>query len=355
MALLSFTATDFRCFERVSLEPDPRFNLVYGANASGKTSLLEAMAYLGRAKSFRGAATDALLRHGASEFLLLGRVSAGRRQAALGLRNGQGGLEVSIDGDRQAGAAALAELLPVQVMDPDVHNLVAGGPEERRRYLDGIAFHVEQGFLEAWRRFRRALRQRNAVLRGQGTAAELASWDREFAETGEALHAARGSVLEQAAPAMEAWAARLLGEGVGFAYRRGWDADRSLAEALAAGAHRDRAQGVSGSGPHRADLRLTWESRRARKLVSRGQQKLLAAALVLAATEAVQGVLQRPLLLLLDDPAAELDRAALGRLMSGVTDLGCQVVATSLDPARDLFPAPPALFHVERGGLARVE
>ncbi|MGA8204249.1 MAG: hypothetical protein WB812_06985, partial [Woeseiaceae bacterium] len=92
--------------------------------------------------------------------------------------------------------------------------------------------------------------------------------------------------------------------------------------------------------------------RQAKRLVSRGQQKLLACAMVLAATETVQARLGRPLLLLLDDPAAELDGAALTRLMGCVSALRCQVIATSIEPNTRIFDQPPAVFHVERGILA---
>ncbi len=107
-------------------------------------------------------------------------------------------------------------------------------------------------------------------------------------------------------------------------------------------------------GPHRADLKLSYDERQARKLVSRGQQKLLACAMVLAASETAQAALEKPLLLLLDDPAAELDGDSLGRLMERVAALGCQVIATSLEADAALFDEPAALFHVEHGALERV-
>ncbi len=80
---------------------------------------------------------------------------------------------------------------------------------------------------------------------------------------------------------------------------------------------------------------------------------MLACALILTAAEVAQSQLERPLLLLLDDPAAELDSDSLSRLMAHVIDLGCQVMATALAPDTRLFPGPPALFHVERGVLRK--
>ncbi len=100
---------------------------------------------------------------------------------------------------------------------------------------------------------------------------------------------------------------------------------------------------------------MCYDERLAKKLVSRGQQKLLASAMVLGATETAQAALARPLLLLLDDPAAELDADSLARLMEAIAALGSQVIATSLEP-ESLGPlAAGRLFHVEQGVFSRAE
>ena len=117
MTIKRFTAQRFRCLADVELEPAPHYTLIYGANASGKTSLLEALAYLGRGKSFRGAPPSTLIQHGEQEFVLFGQVDAGGRLANVGVRNSRSGLEVRVDGDSSGGAAALAETLPLQVID----------------------------------------------------------------------------------------------------------------------------------------------------------------------------------------------------------------------------------------------
>jgi len=346
-----FTAQNFRCLESIELEADPQYNLIYGQNASGKTSVLEAIAYLGRGKSFRGASTTDLVRHGEKEFVLFGEVSDGARTAKVGVRNSNAGLETRIDGEKEGGSAALAAALPIQIIDPDVHELVAGPPDQRRRYLDWIAFHVEHGYLDAWRRFRRALKQRNAALRSGASGQALEGWNAEFAELAARVDAGRRGALEIASDVLGEAGAELLGSEVGFEYRAGWSEEQGLLAALQDSLERDRQHGNTQYGPHRADLKLSYDERRARKLVSRGQQKLLACAMILAAAETAQTALERPLLLLLDDPGAELDRDALARLMHRVVGLGSQVIATSLEPETPLFPAAAKTFHVEHGRL----
>lgn len=354
MAIKRFSAQAFRCLDNVEFEPGPDYTLVYGANASGKTSLLEAIGYLGRGKSFRGAAPGNLIQYGEPAFVLFGQIDAGGRLASVGVRNSRAGLEVKVDGDSSGGAAALAAALPLQVIDPDVHNLVSGGPDERRRFLDWLVFHVEPEFLGLWRQFRRTLKQRNAALKAGGRRATLRAWDQEFSALGERVSAARQEVLAGALETLRAHGATLLGASIDFRYASGWRRELSLAEALEEHLERDIAMGATQAGPHRADLRLVYDDRQARRLVSRGQQKLLASAMILAAAEVAQKALGRRLVLLLDDPVAELDRGSLGRLMDQVATLGCQVIATSLERGELPFPAAPRMFHVEQGVLQPV-
>ncbi len=344
-----FKVSDFRCIEASDLSLSADFNLVCGANASGKTSLLEALAYLGRGKSFRGATTNNLVRHGQAGFILFGETDHSGRPRKLGVRNSRDGLEVRVDGSSEGGAAALADALPLQVIDPEVHNLVAGGPELRRRFLDWIAFHVEHTHLQVWRRFRRALKQRNAALKAKSPPAAIRSWNAEFVELAALLDDSRRRVLEIALEGLVEYGVALLGTELGFAYAQGWNREKTLEQALDEGIERDLQQGATQHGPHRADLKISYDERQARKLVSRGQQKLLASAMILAATDTAQTALERPLLLVLDDPAAELDADSLHRLLDAVNGLGCQVVATSL--TQEALDTPPGtrVFHVEHG------
>jgi len=346
-----FKVSDFRCLESAELKFSPEFNLIYGANASGKTSLLEALAYLGRGKSFRGASTSSLVRHGASEFVLFGETEEDGPSRRLGVRNSREGLEIRIDGSGEGGVAALAEALPLQVIDPEVHSLVAGGPELRRRFLDWVAFHVEHDHLHIWRRFRRALKQRNAALKAGSGPAAIRSWNAEFVELSNQLDESRRRSLEVTTDSLMEHGLGLLGTELGFVYQRGWSKDKSLEQSLEEGLARDVQYGATQHGPHRGDLKISYDERQARKLVSRGQQKLLASAMILAATDTAQAALERPLLLLLDDPAAELDGDSLSRLLEAVAGLGCQVVATSLEKDALEVPAGTTVFHVEHGVL----
>jgi DNA replication and repair protein RecF len=182
MSLQGLGLRDFRCIETADLELHGRCNVISGENASGKTSLLEAIFFLGRGRSFRTARNETLIRKGRHELMLTGRVHGAGRSQAVGVRFGREGIEARAGGERIASLAELAGVMPVQAIDPEVHRLVEEGPQERRRYLDWGVFHVEPNFVDHWRRYQRALRQRNAALRAGQPASVVRAWNPELVE-----------------------------------------------------------------------------------------------------------------------------------------------------------------------------
>lgn len=356
MSLERLSLEDFRCVARAELDCDPRCNLITGENASGKTSLLEAIFFLGRGRSFRSARNELLIRHGASQFSLVARVRQGGITQPLGLRLSAEGIEARYAGRPVGGLAELATVLPVQAIDPEVHRLVDGGPQERRRYLDWGVFHVEPNFVELWRRYQRALRQRNACLKAGQANALVQAWDRELVEAGEAVAEHRVRYLRGLSSAVRAVGQRLLGADIELSMHQGWSADRTLAEALEHSLPRDRERGLTHAGPHRADLGLRVAGLPARDRVSRGQQKLLAATLLLGqlAHDAERGSPMAALLV--DDPAAELDAGNLERLLDEVIQLPVQLFLTALGPRNPVLSRLPQArrFHVEHGVLTRL-
>lgn len=354
MRLGRIDIADFRCIEAARVEFGARCNLVWGPNGSGKTSLLEAIGFLSRGRSFRGTRTDGLVRHGAGHFTVAGRVVGRGLEHRLGIEAGRGHLVVRVDRQPANSLAALAEKLAVQVIDPEIHRLVSDGPEVRRRFLDYGVFHVEHDFLGAWRRYRRALRQRNAGLRDGIGDEVLVAWEPELLAAGETVDRLRRQHFGTLAEEFVVLGKELLGVEVGCAYRSGWGEDREFPEALVAARARDREQGTTTVGPHRADVRLIYRGRSARQQVSRGQQKLFGAALVLAQTRAMARVRGEMPVLLVDDPAAELDGWSLGRLMSAVLRTDGQLVVTALTAEALSLPAETMMFHVEHGRVTAV-
>jgi DNA replication and repair protein RecF len=357
MTLQSLDVEDFRCIERAELALHPRFNLISGDNASGKTSLLEALFFLGRGRSFRTAHTESLIRTSASAFQLVGRISGTEaRIRTLGMRVDRSGMDIRHAGRSVGALAELATVFPVQAIDPEVHRLIEGGPQERRRYLDWGVFHVEPGFIGQWRRYQRALRQRNAGLKAEQPEALVRIWDKDLVEAGMEVARLRENYVAALQGHVRVVADRLLGSPVELTLGRGWSAERSLADAVATSWVRDRARGVTHCGPHRADLVVRFQGELARDRVSRGQQKLLAAAMLLGQLHCDSSLGSKLAGLLVDDPAAELDENHLGRLIDEVARLPAQLVVTALDPANSALKdlSHGHRFHVERGHVTRL-
>jgi DNA replication and repair protein RecF len=273
----------------------------------------------------------------------------------MGIEKYRDGLvRAKVNGETIPSLSALAQQLPLVLMDTEGLTLLTGAPEGRRRLLDGTLFHVEQGFLALWKRYAHLLRQRNSGLR-RGILSTDKAWRHELAQAGEQLTQARGSVvgryaekLRQLAPAISPNLAE-----VEMAFRAGWDRRESLQAALEKNAQSDAAQGFTQVGPHRADVRFNADGATASEVLSRGQMKLLLVALKLSQGQIIEEASKMPPLYLIDDLPAELDEAHCASVCAQLRG-GRQVIMTAVDRAsleRAWGTDPINLFHVERGGL----
>lgn len=352
-----------RRFEELRLDPAPGLNLITGDNGAGKTSVLEALHLMAYGRSFRGRVRDGLVRSGdpALEVFVewhenpTGHAGEGVRTRRAGLRHSGQEWTGRLDGESVAQLGDLCAALAVVTFEPGSHALITGGGESRRRYLDWGLFHVEQGFMPVWRRYARALKQRNALLKGRAPESQLDAWDRELADAGEPLARYREQYLEQLQPRF----ARLLEElvpALGLSrleYAPGWRREElPLADALLLARARDLVAGYTSVGPHRADWRIEFGALPGREALSRGQAKLTALAALLAQAEHHDSVHGEWPVVALDDLASELDRNHQGRVLQRLSASRAQVFVTGTDVPSGM---PPALvltrFHVEQGHL----
>ena len=346
MSLLALEVEGLRCLATAKLELHPHVNLVTGANGAGKTSLLEAIYLLGRGRSFRTRLTERLITHGAPALQVFGRTDDPNYPAIGFGFDRKEGLRARIAGRDAQSLAELSLAFPVQVVDPGIHRLVEEGPAYRRRWLDWGVFHVEPSFVATWGEYSRALRQRNAALK---TGADAAAWEPELVRLGALLSEARARTMGLLEPHWKRTLAALLGEPVTLGYYQGWSQERSLADALATTRERDRERGSTGSGAHRFDVQLRIDGHSAREVLSRGQQKLLGAALALAMARLAGSEGRRPPTLLLDDPAAELDAEHTHALLAEIRTMRGQLIVTALQSEGAQFATPDRTFHVEHG------
>lgn len=358
MALDRLAFMGLRNLAPLEMRPEPGINLILGANGSGKTSLLEGVHLLGMGRSFRTRQLKHAIAHDGEAMTLHGRI-AGDPPRPLGLRRHRdaGEMEMRMAGERVSRVSQLAEALPLQLINPDAFRLLEGSPASRREFLDWGVFHVEHDFFGVWRRVRRALKHRNALLRhGRIDHSSLDVWDQELAKWSERLDELRRAYIEAFLPVFEETLAELLPQpGLALRYSRGWDRERRLEEVLGQGRDSDRQMGFTQQGPQRADLRIRLHRRPAIEVLSRGQQKLVVSALKLAQGRLLELTTARTCLYLIDDLPAELDVSHRRAFCRWLERMRCQVFITSVEPeALDTLwqpSTPRAMFHVKHGRL----
>ncbi|MGY0799750.1 DNA replication/repair protein RecF [Lysobacter sp. A286] len=364
-----------RRFQEVLLQPGPTVNLITGDNGAGKTSILEALHLMAYGRSFRGRVRDGLVRQGddalevfvewqeltrsrsQSHGMPTGAPAADIRIRKAGLRHSGQDWSGRLDGTGVSHLGELCAALAVVTFEPGSHALVTGPADIRRRYLDWGLFHVEPGFLPLWRRYSRALKQRNALLKSRSGHSQIDAWDRELAEAGEPLTRYRQAYLSALQPLFSEVAADLapaLG-GVTMDYQPGWRRDDlPLADALLLARDRDLQTGFTSLGPHRADWRIHFGALPGRDALSRGQGKLTALSALLAQAGHYATIRGEWPVIALDDLSSELDRNHQQRVLQRLSDSDAQVfiTGTELPAALAVLSIDATLFHVEQGVLS---
>lgn len=317
LVLTRLSMTDFRLFTNALLEPAVEGTTVLsGPNGSGKTTVLEAVAFLGSQRSFRGAPRDAMIRGDRERGYVRGELSDRGRRVTVEteLIRGPGESRAQVNRQR-ARRADLAAAVPVTVFSPDDLAVVQGGPAARRTLLDDALASLDRRAAAAVEDTDRALRQRGALLRQAGgrttpeIEASLDVWDERLARAATSLVAARRGLLGELAPlAAAAYGALADAPGavtVEIRYEQSWEGP--LDAALAARRREDLRRGATTAGPHRDDLAVELDGRDSRVQASQGEQRCLALALRLGVHHLLTARLGRPPILLLDDVFSELD------------------------------------------------
>lgn len=351
-----------RNLSRISLPQLKPINIFFGANGSGKTSLLEAAHLLLMGRSFRQGQLRPLLQEEQPQCVVFAELSSGEGNSqSLGISRQRDGSkpQIKLNGNALGSLSELVQIAPVQVLSADSFEMLTGGPSNRRQFLDWGLFHVEPNFFPAWRLAQRALKQRNSLIRhGKIDRDQLLLWSREYARYGEQIDQMRQAYLERLLPAVRSVMAELapaISDRLDMTYSRGWAKDVSLEAALSNAIELDIQQGHTRQGPHRADLRVYAGPNLAGETLSRGQLKALVAGFHLAQAELLRTLIGRKSIFLIDDLAAELDREHRQRFCRQLERLDLQVLATSIEKTELMDCWRQAdriqMFHVEQGQI----
>lgn len=352
MIIRKLTIENLRNLEKAELMPHARLNYIYGSNGAGKTSILEALVVLSRGRSFRTNSAAELIGPDGQTFRIVASVEdAQGRVSTVGLERSGKRWRGRVNGRDISQLSQLTRLLPLVLMEPDSHLLVSGPPEVRRKYLDWGMFHVERGFLNTWRAYSKSLKQRNAALR-HGDTAMLDSLDEVLAENGTRLGQHRKRYTEKIENTLGSMMASLSESvgGIDISYHDGW-AGGTYLESLQDTRKRDLDRNMTSTGPHRADLKFRCGKRKARAVLSRGEQKVFAAAMILTQAEILEQAVETPLVLL-DDLVSEFDQQHFDRVLSRAQELGSQIWVTGTEKPE--LGGDHKVFHVEQGSVRQV-
>ncbi len=355
MYIDALTVTNFRNFEEAKVLPGRQVNLLVGENGSGKTSLLESIYCLGSGRSFRPGSYRQIVQHEKERFVIFAKVRDQKGEVhQLGFqRENSGEVKIRLDGDALRKFGPMAKMVPVQLMTPETVELILGGPKVRRQFIDWGVFHVEHSFLDDHMKFAHILKQRNSLLKRRHKSDENVYWDKNFAKYGERVAKARHQYIEGFEPILVERLKHFLPQYTfKFQLKRGWDSALSLEEALVQHEDADYRYGHCTVGPHKAELRITANGEDVKSILSRGQLKLLVAALKVVQGEYLSSETGVQCIYLVDDITAELDSTSQEKFCEALVATKAQLFVSAINQAElpELIKsADTKMFHVEHG------
>lgn len=330
--------TDFRNYAELDLELSPGLNVLYGRNAQGKTNALEALYLVATTRLLRGSRDAEAVRQGAKRARITVETDPYNTEITLILEAGRRKV-AQLNRMSLPRAADLLGRVPCVCISALDMEIVRGSPEDRRLFLDLELSQLSPAYLNHLTHFKRALDQRNALLRraqeSSVGAEEFTVWETVIAEHGSAIRHIRLALVEELIPlAAEFQAALASSESLAIRYEPKDAAEdtEALVGLLEEHRGRDIARGTTSYGPHRDDLAVVVEGRDVRYYGSQGQQRTAVLALKLATHRRQRNILGIAPLLLLDDILSDLDEGRRGRLVEWVLAEARQAVLTCTEP-----------------------
>jgi len=359
MSVLQFTATNFRNLDSEKVDFHTDLNFIVGDNGSGKSSLLEALFYLGHGKSFRTSHVDSLIAHSFDKFVISIKTHDDRQLGVSRSVNGE--TQIKVNGERYIRLSELAKNIAIQVITPESFKLFFGGPKERRKFVDLGMFHVKHSFSSLWKDFNRVLKQRNACLKTRIRNQHSIYWTEQFCSISENIAGLRKKYITELKDELEYWLNILLpnvADKIDINYLQGWNSKKELHEVLAANVEREYERGFSLYGAQKFDIRFVINNIAIEHQLSRGQQKLFLLALTFAQAKLIEKVKRVKPIILIDDIGAELDIHSRIALASAYQYLNCQTIITAIDKVA-VEPLVPSdnnynMFHVKHGRISAI-
>lgn len=326
----------------LDINPSSSFNLIYGPNGSGKTSLLESISYLGLGRSFRTSKYLSLIRKGTESITISAKVKADKSEFedTLGIsrfKSRSKGMMVSVNSEHSSRLLDLVDRISVQVIHPQGIDLILGSPELRRSYIDWGIYYLYPEFKQLWMNYKKLLSQRNFLLKKNASVEEIQLWDDALSSISENITSIREEYLQKLYPILREKLQQFLPDfEFDFNFQKGWENGLQLRSALDFNLEKDRILGYTFYGCHRADLRVKCNGFLASDTLSRGQLKLLVCAMRLSQSLLLRQQSGNNCIFLIDDLNSELDPHSRHLLLDDLIDCRCQVFLTNISEQIDI-------------------
>ena len=348
MKLKRLLVQNYRNIPFLDFTPHDCFNVVYGKNGAGKTSLLEAISYLGLGRSFRQAKYQSLIKDGQDFFSISADINqnSSNFNESVGIKRNRArgqSLEIAINGNRSNRLIDLIDKLSIQVIHPQGIDLILEGPELRRNYIDWGVYYSYPEFKEHWFRYKKFLANRNTLLKDRAQSDTIQFWDEMLCESSEIITNFREQYLELLTRVLKEKLKVFLPQfDFESSFSKGWENGLPLRSVLDSNLEKDRILGYTFYGCHRADLKIKCNNFSASETLSRGQLKLLVCAMRLAQGSLLKQQIGKSCVYLIDDLSSELDPISREILLNDLKDCKSQVFLTNI--SKDIQTPSDALY-----------
>ena len=341
---------ELRCVGRLRVVLNPGVNLVVGKNGSGKTTFLDALNLIASGRTVNPINTRDVIKDGSQSARVAASVDyGGNRTIDVLVVKSKLGTKITINNKLVKSTSELAQQIPVICVNSEVSGILTSAPSARRALLDRVMFHVKRDYVASWLEYRRALNQRNGVLRGARDRLQATFWTNRLVSAGLVIDACRKEIIDKINESLKDSLIQREFRGGVLEYYPGWSGG-SLLESLNRGWAKDLDLGYTRVGVHRADARLKVDNKEITRRLSRGQLKVVATEVMLGLRRFILEKTGLQPVIMVDDIHSELDSSMRGLLVEKILGSGGQKFFTAIDDNLhpEIFNRADMVFHVER-------
>lgn len=362
-----------RNLKNFNLKPHANFNIIYGNNGVGKTTILESIYLLLRSRTFRSNKFKTFINNKENSCTVFSKFSSFKNEHynnsfSIGISRSKDSSQpvLHLNSQKINSLSKVSHLVVLGLITPESFSLLDCGPSIRRKFIDWGVFHVEHSFLEDWRAYKKIILNRNNLLSSfsknykltrkisEQNSEQINCWNHQLIILNNKLDYYRSKQIKNIITYFNEYLmlfSSTLADDIKLSFYQGWTQGVVYEDYINKKLSEDLLAGYTRYGTHRSDLKITINNNLAKDILSRGQKKIVIICLILSQFRFLieQDSSQEHNLLLLDDIDSELDKKNLKILFDILKTFNCQILATTTNEQRYYFlnSSDHKMFHVE--------